>query len=83
MYDKTVTSIDEQGVWYNDGEKENKFLRSDIIVCNADLPFATKTLIGSPKSSPPRYDWDDKFDYSSGRCTQILYVFWSLSKWPI
>jgi len=69
LYEKTVTSVDDKGVWYNDGDGEKSFLSADVVVCNADLPFATQTLMNGAESSSPRYDWNDKFDYSSGEYT--------------
>jgi phytoene dehydrogenase-like protein len=76
MYRKTITDISEDGVWITDENKKNSFIAADLIVCNADLPFATKTLVKKEGPSPPRYDWDDSFDYSSGEfilhfCLQI------------
>ena len=73
MYNKSIASITEDGVWINDGSEKNSFLAADLVVCNADLPFATKTLVNKEASAPPRYDWDDRFDYSSGEST-LIYV---------
>lgn len=74
MYDRTCSSICEAGIWHShtsDSDKKD-FLPADVVICNADLPFATETLIDSHKSSSPRYDWDDKFDYSSGKKTSQI-----------
>ncbi len=74
LYKRTVTSVEEEGVWFCTGDDatEKQFLAADVVICNADLPFATKTLINNPTtSSPPRYDWDDRFDYSSGRYLRV------------
>ena len=66
MYRKTITGISEEGVWITDENEKNSFIAADLVVCNADLPFATKTLMKKEGPSPPRYDWDSSFDYSSG-----------------
>eukprot|EP00957_Ditylum_brightwellii_P163225 12428967-Ditylum_brightwellii.AAC.1 len=103
QYNKTVTKITKNGVYTIDssisstGEKDVEFLPADVIVVNADFPFATRTLLdpkegdeknkdnGSSSGSAAttsttipidRYDWDDKFDYSSG----VVAFHWSLNK---
>jgi len=59
-----------------------KFMAADLVICNADLPFATETLMdgnakgNANKASPPRYDWNDKFDYSSG----VIAFHWSIDR---
>jgi len=79
LYDRTVTSVQEEGIWFCTGDDatEKQFLAADVVICNADLPYATKTLINNPTTScPPRYDWDDRFDYSSG----VIAFHWSLDQ---
>ena len=81
QYDITVTRVTDEGVWYEakDSDDEQKFLPADLVIVNADLPFATKTLmpdtsLAGPKA--PKYDWDDTFDYSSG----VIAFHWALDK---
>jgi phytoene dehydrogenase-like protein len=71
MYNKSVTNISNDGVWYQNEDGLTDFIAADLIICNADLPFATETLTGSSRSKSehfqqPRYDWDDNYDFSSG-----------------
>ena len=50
---------------------------ADLIVVNADLPYATKSLLVNEDSSQrPIFDWDDQFSFSSG----VIAFHWSLSK---
>lgn len=80
QYDTTVTRVTDEGVWYKAKDSsEQKFLPADLTIVNADLPFATKTLmpnsgLAGPKA--PKYDWDDEFDFSSG----VIAFHWSLDK---
>ena len=73
----------------NDNENENEnddqinFLPADMIIVNADLPYSTKTLVNdgtttkkTQKKILPRYDWDDKYDFSSG----VIAFYWSVNK---
>ncbi len=86
QYEKTVTSLGKKGVWYIDSEGNSNVIPADLIICNADLPFSTETLIHENENdgnaslevskSLPRYDFDDKFDYSSG----VIAFHWSLNK---
>ncbi len=82
QYEKTVTSMEKKGVWCTNSEGNSNLIPADLIVCNADLPFSTETLIhendGNAEGSKslPRYDFDDKFDYSSG----VIAFHWSLNK---
>lgn len=97
MYDSEVTRIDSNGLYArikdDSGKYKEKYIEADIIVVNADLPFATKSLFSSSSSSSslssgssssstkkgenkPIYDWDDKYDYSSG----VIAFHWSLKK---
>ena len=53
----------------------------DLVVCNADVPYATKTITnpndeGKESLYQETYDWEDKFDFSSG----VIAFHWSLSK---
>jgi len=90
-YGKTVTRVSENGVWFideNSGDSE-QFFAGDFIIINADLPYATKLLLRNDaqdvlnnsdgerkKRSNIRYDWDDKFDFSSG----VIAFHWSVNK---
>lgn len=75
---KTVTSVKSDGVHVVDTLDPSKtdFIPSDLVVVNADLPFATQTLINAGEGAKPRYDWDDKFDFSSG----VIAFHWSVDK---
>mmetsp|Transcript_10558 Transcript_10558/g.15374 ORF Transcript_10558/g.15374 Transcript_10558/m.15374 type:complete len:254 (-) Transcript_10558:143-904(-) len=42
---------------------------------NADLPYATKSLL-SNDSTESKFDWDDRFDFSSG----VIAFHWSVGK---
>lgn len=77
----TVTKVTEEGVHFIDNQtNERKFLPSDLVLINADLPFATETLLKEDKeggeTGRESYDWNDKFDYSSG----VIAFHWSIDK---
>lgn len=74
------TEVDED-------ETMKGFLDADLIICNADLPYATETILKSTSNDKTvegedavlyneTYDWNDKFDYSSG----VIAFHWSVSK---
>ena len=82
---KTVTSINQTHVTYltccNDDDDTITFHSqpSDLTIVNADLPYATQTLLQSDTTTTTdeedkskkkedilQFDWDDTFDYSSG-----------------
>ena len=49
QFDSSVTSITNEGVHYisrNEGGREHTrgFIPADLVICNADLPFATETI---------------------------------------
>ena len=71
--DTTVTKVDNHGVFIRQGESST-FVSADLIIVNADLPFATETLLKD--TNLERYDWNDKFDYSSG----TIAFHWSVDK---
>eukprot|EP00980_Cylindrotheca_fusiformis_P012671 scaffold3103_cov136-Cylindrotheca_fusiformis.AAC.9 len=81
LRDSTVTCIREDGV-HIDQKDGPEFLPADLIVCNADLPYATKSLLlehalsESAEVPPPMYDWDDSFTFSSG----VIAFHWSLKR---
>jgi phytoene dehydrogenase-like protein len=91
-YDTSVTRVTTDGVHYIDRTGDNNrdgYLEADLIICNADIPYATETIL---KSSPPpsssttttnnaltekeTFDWNDKLDYSSG----VIAYHWSISQ---
>ena len=82
QFDSSVTKINDNGVYYTAKEGsdiEKKFIDADLIICNADVPYATETITRSDKSNEEyqeSYDWDDKFDFSSG----VIAFHWSVSK---
>lgn len=56
-----------------------------MVIVNADLPYSTKMLMNSGNRNEKeethvdhssRYDWDDKFDFSSG----VIAFYWSVKK---
>ena len=88
---KMVTRIGSDGVYVCnvDSEKsrqlsnqEEAFVPADLIIVNADLPYATNSLLPSstsetqPNTKEPRFDWDDSFLYSSG----VVAFHWSIDK---
>jgi len=82
QFDSSVTSITDEGVYYinkEESDTEKKFIDADLIICNADVPYATETITRSDHSNDEyqeRYDWNDKFDFSSG----VIAFHWSVSK---
>ena len=82
LYEKTVTAIEKGRIWYIDGKTGKKEkMPTQVTVVNADLPFATKSLLcNSPNEVPSDaaacYDWDDNFDFSSG----VIAFHWSIKK---
>ena len=93
LCDKTVTAIEESGVHVvNTGSTESsslkdkdtnpskEFLSADLIVVNADLPYAATSLIQSKnvteREAIAKFDWDDSFTYSSG----VISFHWSINK---
>ena len=78
---KTVTQVQSDGVWVCDTKEPGKrdFIPADLIVINADLPYATKSILPndqSPIREEPHFDWDDSFSYSSG----VISFHWSIDK---
>ena len=81
---KTVTGINETHVTYmtcNADKGDDTIVYhsqpSDLTIVNADLPYATQTLLQSDttittnnkslkKEDVLKFDWDDTYDYSSG-----------------
>lgn len=83
-FDTSVTRITDDGVHFvskgeNEDDEGRGFLPADLIICNADIPFATETILSSASSlsnDGDKYDWNDKFDYSSG----VIAFHWSFSQ---
>jgi len=75
---KTVVSVTNDGVYFTGGQNEDEvvFEPADLVIVNADLPYATKTLIDHERQEAPRYDWDDKYRFSCG----VIAFHWSLSQ---
>ena len=93
LYDKTVTAIEESGVHVvntestessspknKDTNPNKEFLSADLIVVNADLPYAATSLIQTKnvteQEAAAKFDWDDSFTYSSG----VISFHWSINK---
>lgn len=73
-----VTSIRKDGVLAIDAAEPGgtaKFIPADLVIVNADLPYATKSLLNSERSHDV-FDWDDQFSFSSG----VISFHWSVSK---
>jgi phytoene desaturase (3,4-didehydrolycopene-forming) len=79
-FDASVTRVDSNGVHLKSTEGKTRFFSADVIICNADLPYATQSIVSNDKdhdqSTAERYDWDVKFDYSTG----VIAFHWSVSK---
>jgi phytoene desaturase (3,4-didehydrolycopene-forming) len=78
-----VTKITEDGLYYRDTHSDNdttQFEPADLVIVNADLPYATKTILLSDDSfnasAADRFDWDDKYRLSSG----VVAFHWSVDK---
>jgi phytoene desaturase (3,4-didehydrolycopene-forming) len=83
MVGKTVTRVDDSGLFYRNPDKTESFLSADLVVINADLPYATKVLINDEEDNrEPRYDWVEqepgrpRYEFSSG----VVAFHWSIDK---
>jgi len=83
QYNRNVQRISKDGIYYqvttgDEKESEINFQSADLVIVNSDLPYSTKTLIdeSDKNMSVPRYDWDTKFDFSSG----VIAFHWSINK---
>jgi phytoene desaturase (3,4-didehydrolycopene-forming) len=82
----TVTQITADGLYYHDTDADSDstlFEPADLVIVNADLPYATKTMLLdadsdiTPDIGPTdRFDWDDQHRLSSG----IIAFHWSVDK---
>ena len=76
VYNATVTHIGDGGVHFRRGSSE-MFRSADLVICNADIPYASESLVDEGKDVyRETYDWDDSFDFSSG----VVAFHWSISK---
>lgn len=69
----TVTKVDSNGVYIRE-KAGNSFLPADLVVVNADLPYASETILSGDDAVSSGYDWDDSFDFSSG----VIAFHWSI-----
>ena len=75
-----VTKVQNDGVKVLRDSVE-AFVPADLVVVNADLPYASKSIlhreIGSTGEAPAAvFDWDDSFCFSSG----VISFHWSVKK---
>lgn len=70
--DSTVLQVNDDGVVVKDSSGTQQFLEADLVVVNADFPYATKTILSN--DSNETYDWDAKYDFSSG----VIAFHWSV-----
>ena len=75
--DTTVTQVEESGVHVISGDTTTSdFIQADAVVVNADLPYATESLLEQSSGIlKDTFDWDDSFDFSSG----VVAFHWSLA----
>jgi phytoene desaturase (3,4-didehydrolycopene-forming) len=80
-----VTGVKSDGVYVVSSENLDatpEFIPADLVIVNADLPYATKSLLMKDTESNdtvpkrPIFDWDDKFTFSSG----VISFHWSVGK---
>lgn len=100
--DTTVLGVTNEGVWArqdsstndssNNDDSKTEFIPADLVIVNADLPYAKNSLLMKEENSeasdananvkppppplPEKFDWDDKFSFSSG----VISFYWSLDK---
>ena len=76
----TVTKVTPEGVWHrpgsSGGDNEVIFEPADLIIVNADLPYATQSLVHDADPAKEIFDWDDGYRFSSG----VIAFHWSLDK---
>ena len=75
----TVIRVQNNGVRVLKDSVE-EFVPADLVVVNADLPYASKSIldrdIGSRGKASAIFDWDDSFSFSSG----VISFHWSVKK---
>jgi phytoene desaturase (3,4-didehydrolycopene-forming) len=85
QYDTTVTKITADGLYYQYTDADSDatlFEPADLVIVNADLPYATKTMLLDDNDSNDKsntratdmFDWDDRHRLSSG----VIAFHWSL-----
>jgi phytoene desaturase (3,4-didehydrolycopene-forming) len=83
---KTVTHIGTNGVHIFNNRHGIKgaasFVPADLVIVNADLPYASRSLVETSTNAKaidpeePRFDWDDSFVFSSG----VVAFHWAIDK---
>lgn len=84
----TVVGVNDLGVYFHttasSQDSPPEFLSADLVVVNADLPYAKKSLLLKNKRKLPhlddqsfqqKFDWDDSFAFSSG----VISFHWSIA----
>ena len=72
----TITGVTDEGIHVSRNNNDSEFIEADLVVVNADLPYATKSLFDPNELNDDNFDWDDQFSYSSG----VISFHWSVSK---
>lgn len=75
----TVTSVSPTGVTVqctSSSSNTSFFLPADLVVVNADLPYAQRSLVIPTGEASERYDWEDKYKFSSG----VIAFHWCINK---
>jgi len=91
-FNAAVTGVSDTGVYCKKahssdkspetkGSVEDTFVEADLVIINADVPYAAKSLISSSDAPvktklTEKIDWDDSYDYSSG----VIAFHWSVDK---
>ena len=77
-YESSVTTVQDDGVHYIDHKTNaSHFLPADLVIVNADLPYAEKSLLSDSTNSVStklKFDWNDDYRFSSG----VIAFHWSL-----
>lgn len=82
----TAVRVCENGVYTTASlqESHSEFLPADLIIVNADLPYAKESLLVKNGKDIPgqgtttfqeKFDWDDSFSFSSG----VISFHWSIA----
>lgn len=76
----TVTQVTSEGVWHrpesSSADQEVTFEPADLVIVNADLPYASRSLLHDFDPATEMFDWDDGYRFSSG----VIAFHWSLDK---
>jgi phytoene desaturase (3,4-didehydrolycopene-forming) len=81
IFDTSVTRVEDNGIHVisqeNGCDRETSYFPADLIICNQDLPVAKQTIMSDKiPVNEERYDWDDRFDFSTG----VVAFHWSVSR---